>query len=232
MLLINLLIDKIRAIRIIIIIVFVILMSKTKLGEVMYTHDDVKVLGCEPLYKGFFKCNKYTLRHKLFSGDWSSEIQREFFERGKAAALLAYDVERDTVILVEQFRFGAMEGKQSPWLFELIAGMIDEGESPEEVVKREACEEAGLIIDECQFMLSYFVSPGGTTETLDLYIANVDSRNVEGVFGLDDEGEDIRVHVVSREDAYQWVTTGKINNAATIIGLQWLELNYKTGLNI
>jgi ADP-ribose pyrophosphatase len=196
----------------------------------MYDQSDVEILACEPLYKGFFKCNKYTLRHKLFSGDWSKPIQREFFERGRAAALLAYDVKEDTVILVEQFRFGAMKGEQSPWLLELIAGMVEEGENTEDVVKREAFEEAGLAIDKCQFMLSYFASPGGTTETLDLFVANVDSRNVEGIFGLAEESEDIRVHVVPRKEAYLWVKTGKINNAATIIGLQWLELNYKQGL--
>lgn len=198
----------------------------------MYDQKDVQVIDREPLYQGFFECNKYTLKHKLFSGEWSSEIEREFFERGKAAALLAYDKKRDAVVLVEQFRFGAMAGDQSPWLYELIAGIIDEGEDAQQVVKREAFEEAGLVIDKCQFMLSYFVSPGGTTETLDLFIANVDSSDVEGIFGLADEGEDIRVHVLPREQAYQWVTTGKINNAATIIGLQWLELNREKGLNI
>ena len=198
----------------------------------MYTKNDVEILDCEPLYKGFFKCNKYTLKHKLFSGEWSEPIQREFFERGKAAALLAYDKQKDAVILVEQFRFGAIEGAQSPWLFELIAGMIEEGEEAEKVVKREALEEAGLVISKCQFMLSCFVSPGGTTETLDLFIANVDSTDVEGIFGLADEGEDIKVHVVPRSEAYHWIKTGKINNAATIMGLQWLELNRDQALNI
>jgi len=198
----------------------------------MYDKSDVEVIDCEPLYQGFFKCNKYTLKHKLFSGEWSAPIQREFFERGKAAGLLAYDVAKDKVILVEQFRFGAMQSEGSPWLFELIAGIIEEGEDAQEVVKREAFEEAGLVIEKCQFMMSYLVSPGGTTETLDLFIANVDSTDVEGVFGLAEESEDIRVHVVSRAEAYEWVKTGKINNAATIIGLQWLELNRKNGLNI
>lgn len=198
----------------------------------MYDKNDVEILACEPLYKGFFKCNKYTLKHKLFSGEWSAPLQREFFERGKAAALLAYDKQQDKVILVEQFRFGAMAGEQSPWLLELIAGMIDEGEEAEQVVKREAFEEAGLVVGKCQFMLSYLVSPGGTTETLDLFVADVDSTNVEGVFGLAEEGEDIRVHAVPRELAFEWVKTGKINNAATIIGLQWLELNREQGLDI
>lgn len=198
----------------------------------MYSKKDVEILACEPLYKGFFKCNKYTLRHKLFAGGWSEPVQREFFERGKAAALLAYDQKQDAVVLVEQFRFGAMASKQSPWLFELIAGIIEDGEDAQQVVQREAYEEAGLVVEKCQFMLSYFVSPGGTTETVDLFIANVDSSNIKGLFGLPEEGEDIRVHVVPREQAYEWVKNGKINNSATIIGLQWLELNRHNGLNI
>lgn len=198
----------------------------------MYDKNDVAILACDPLYKGFFKCNKYTLKHKLFSGEWSNPLQREFFERGNAAALLAYDKQEDAVVLVEQFRFGAMQGDQSPWLLELIAGIIEEGEEAQDVVKREAFEEAGLVIEDCQFMLSCFLSPGGTTEKIDLFIANVDSCHVEGIFGLADEGEDIRVHVVPRAEAYQWIETGKINNAITIMGLQWLELNHGKGLNI
>jgi len=199
--------------------------------QVSYTRNDVQVLKKEPLYQGFFKCNKYTLRHKLFSGDWI-EIQREFFERGHAAALLPYDVKNDRVVLLEQFRFGAMASTQSPWLFELVAGMIEEGEIAEEVVKREALEEAGLTIKSCQFIMSYLASPGGTTEQIDLFIAEVDSSFASGIHGLADEGEDIRVHVLPRETAYQWVVEGKINNAATIIALQWLELNRGKGLKL
>jgi len=198
----------------------------------MYDKNDVEIVSSELLYKGFFKCNKLTLRHKLFSGEWNQPIQRECFERGKAAALLAYDKAQDKVILVEQFRLGAIDSQRSPWLLELIAGMIDEGQSAEETVIREAYEEAGLKVKNCQFMLSYYVSPGGSTETVDLFITNVDSTNVKGVFGLAGEGEDIRVHVIPRAEAYEWVKTGKINNGITIIGLQWLELNHKDGLNI
>ena len=201
------------------------LLNKDK--QISYTQDDVEILKEENLYKGFFKCNKYTLKHKLFAGGWSAVIQREFFERGHAAALLPYDAKNDTVVLLEQFRLGAMGAKQSPWLFELVAGMIEEGEVPEEVVKREALEEAGLTIKSCKFITNFLVSPGGTTEQIDLYVANVDSSLANGLHGLEEEGEDIRVHVVSRETAYQWVVEGKINNATTIIALQWLELNWK-----
>ncbi len=195
--------------------------------QISYTHDDVEILKKENLYKGFFKCNKYTLKHKLFAGGWSAEMEREFFERGHAAALLPYDAKNDTVVLLEQFRLGAMDSQQSPWLFELVAGMIEEGEVSSEVVKREALEEAGLTISSCQFITNFLVSPGGTTEQIDLFVANVDSSLADGVHGLEEEGEDIRVHVVPRETAYQWVVDGKINNATTIIALQWLQLNWQ-----
>ncbi|AGH80243.1 nucleoside diphosphate pyrophosphatase [Psychromonas sp. CNPT3] len=193
-----------------------------------YTKDDVKIIKKETLYKGFFQCNKYTLQHRLFSGKWSALIEREFFERGNAAAVLAYDEKNDCVILVEQFRFGALGGTQSPWLLELVAGMVKDGESSEDVVLREAFEEAGLRLTSCQFIMNCLVSPGGTTEKVDLFIANVDSEGVKGIYGLSEENEDIRVHVIARETAYQWVVEGKINNAMTVIALQWLELNKKT----
>ena len=198
-----------------------------KMQPISYTQDDVEILKEENLYQGFFKCNKYTLKHKLFAGGWSGEIEREFFERGHAAALLPYDVKNDKVVLLEQFRLGAMDSKQSPWLFELVAGMIEEGEVSSDVVKREALEEAGLTIKSCQFITNFLVSPGGTTEQIDLFVANVDSSLADGLHGLEEEGEDIRVHVLPRETAYQWVVDGKINNATTIIALQWLELNWK-----
>ncbi|WP_354623305.1 ADP-ribose diphosphatase [Psychromonas sp. MME2] len=197
---------------------------------VSYQQHDVEVLNKEVLYKGFFSCSKYTLRHKLFSGQWSSELQREFFERGHAAALLPYDAAKDCVILLEQFRFGAMHTDQSPWLLELVAGIIEENESAEEVAKREATEEAGLTVSKCHFINKFLVSPGGTTEQISLFAADIDSSGIGGVYGLADEGEDIRVHVVPREVAYQWVVDGRINNATTIIALQWLQLNWNNAL--
>lgn len=198
-----------------------------------YDHNDVQILKKESLYKGFFECNKYTLKHKLFAGGWGPEIQREFFERGHAAALLPYDPKNDTVVLLEQFRLGALQTEQSPWLFELVAGIIEEGENALQVVKREAQEEAALEIESAQFIMKYLVSPGGTTEQISLFISKVDSSLIVigGIHGLADEAEDIRVHVIPRKIAYQWVIEGKINNAATIIALQWLELNRESGLD-
>jgi len=197
-----------------------------------FTKDDLQILSKEPLYKGFFQCNKYTLKHKLFSGGWSPAIQREIFERGHAAAVLPYDMHNDTVVLIEQFRLGAIETKQSPWLLEIVAGIIEEGESSVDVIQREAIEEAGVTLQSTQFITNCLLSPGGTTEHVDIFIGAVDSTEAKGVHGLAEEGEDILVHVVPRETAYQWVLEGKINNSATVIALLWLQINKDIGLKL
>ncbi|WP_318481851.1 ADP-ribose diphosphatase [Photobacterium leiognathi] len=189
--------------------------------------EDVDILAKETVYQGFFKMVKYRFRHKLFAGGWSGEISREMFERGHAAALLPYDPITDEVVLIEQFRVGAMAGGCEPWQLEIVAGMIDDqDESAEGVVKREAVEEAGLTVAELEKVTRYLSSSGGCSEMLDIFVGTVDSTQAGGIHGLAEESEDIRVHVVSREQAYEWVESGKIENAASIIALQWLQLNY------
>ena len=108
----------------------------------------------------------------------------------------------------------------------MVAGMIEEGESPEDVARREAVEEAGLNVGRIKPVLSYLASPGGTSERLSIMVGEVDATTAKGIHGLADENEDIRVHVVSREQAYRWVEEGKIDNAASVIALQWLQLHY------
>ncbi|WP_318444440.1 ADP-ribose diphosphatase [Photobacterium leiognathi] len=189
--------------------------------------EDVDILAKETVYQGFFKMVKYRFRHKLFAGGWSGEISREMFERGHAAALLPYDPITDEVVLIEQFRVGAMAAGCAPWQLEIVAGMIDHQDEPaEDVVKREAVEEAGLTVAELDKVTRYLSSSGGCSEMLDIFVGTVDSTQAGGIHGLAEESEDIRVHVVSREQAYEWVESGKIENAASIIALQWLQLNY------
>lgn len=194
-------------------------------AELHYTRDDVDIVSCETCFQGFFRINRYRLRHKLFAGGWSNVIQREMFERGHAAAVLPYDPVRDQIVLLEQFRLGAYETKHNPWLLELVAGIIEDGEEPADVVQREAGEESGLTLARADFALSYMVSPGGTTERIHLFVGQVDASKAQGLHGLHEEGEDIRLHVVSRQQAYEWVDSGRIDNATTVIALQWLELH-------
>lgn len=191
-----------------------------------YNKNDVKIMSKLPLYNGFFNMIKYTFRHRLFAGGWSEPIEREMFERGHAAALLPYDPKSDSVVLIEQVRVGVLED-HSPWQLEIVAGIIDPGETAEQVVVREAEEEAGVDIQRIEKITSYLPSSGGCSERLDVFIGEVNSELASGIHGLEEEGEDIRVHVVSRQQAYSWVESGKIENGASIIALQWLELNHQ-----
>ena len=180
-------------------------------------------------YHGFFKINEYQVTHKLFNGAYSDSLSREIFERGDAVVVVPYDPIKDQVVLVEQFRAGALKGDNSPWLLEFVAGMFDDNESPEDVAIREAQEEANLIIEKSALIpvMKFFPSPGGTSECIHLYAAKVDATNVGGIYGLPEEGEDILVHVMARTKALALLAEGKIYNAATVIGLQWLALNYQ-----
>ena len=203
-------------------------MQKPEKLPVTFAKNDVEIIARETLYSGFFSMELYRFRHRLFNGEMSGEIRREIFERGHAAVLLPFDPVRDEVVLVEQIRIAAYDVSESPWLLEMVAGMIEEGESVEDVARREALEEAGLVVGRTKPVLSYLASPGGTSERLSIMVGEVDATTAEGIHGLADENEDIRVHVVSREQAYQWVEEGKIDNAASVIALQWLQLHYQT----
>ncbi|HCH02864.1 MAG TPA: ADP-ribose diphosphatase [Vibrio sp.] len=190
----------------------------------LFQPSDVQIASKETVFNGFFKVVKYTFKHRLFAGGWSQPVIREMFERGHAAALLAYDATRDQVVLIEQIRVGALE-HSSPWQLEIIAGINDKDEPLDQVVRREAKEEAGIDIGEVQHISHYYPSSGGCSETLDVFIGQVDASSASGVHGVDDEDEDIQVHVMSRQQAYQLVESGVIENGATIIALLWLELN-------
>ena len=202
-------------------------MTKTNDSVVTFSKNDVEIIARETLYSGFFSLDLYRFRHRLFNGEMSGEVKREIFERGHAAVLLPFDPVRDEVVLIEQIRIAAFDTSESPWLLEMVAGMIEEGETIEDVARREAVEEAGLIVGRSKKMLSYLASPGGTSERLSILAGEVDATTAKGIHGLAAENEDIRVHVVSREQAYQWVEEGKIDNAATVIALQWLQLHYQ-----
>lgn len=191
-----------------------------------FTPDDVDVVSRETLFQGFFRMVKYRFKHRLFQGGWSPIIEREMFERGHAAAMLPYDPVRDQVVIIEQIRVGALEHAR-PWQLEIVAGIIDRDESAEQVVRREAEEEAGISVKRMETITSYYPSSGGCSEKLDVYVGEVDASLANGIHGLDYEGEDIKVHVMSREQAYQLVRDGRIENGASIIALQWLELNYE-----
>lgn len=152
-------------------------------------------------------------------------ITRELVIKGHAAAVLLFDPCLAQVVLVEQFRIGALEHRSGPWLLELVAGYIEAGEASAAVVRRESQEEAGCDILDLIPIYTYYVSPGGSSETMALYCGRVDASQAGGIFGLVEEGEDIKVCVLSLEEAIAEIGVGRIDSAAPIIALQWLEKN-------
>ena len=189
------------------------------------TSRKVDILERVTAFQGYFRVDRYRLRHETFDGGMSAEITREIFERGHAAAALPYDPVRDEVVLLEQFRVGAHAAGREPWMIEIVAGIIEDGETPESLVQREMLEEAGLTTLELEPMATILTSPGGASETVHFFCARIDSSDAGGLFGLDHEGEDIRAFVVPGNDVADLLTSGQVENGHAVLALQWFLLN-------
>jgi len=178
-----------------------------------------KLLEKKPLYRGFFKLDAYSVEHDRYE-DGHLNIIREHLERGDAAAVLLYDKASDEVLLIEQFRIGPAVREDEAWLIEVVAGMIDPGETAEEAARREAVEEAGFEPFELHHLTRYYSTPGGSSERIDLYLGLVDrNKPVGDGGGMLHEHEDIRPFWVSREQAMAWVMSGKINSGGPMLAL-------------
>ncbi|MGI1679687.1 MAG: NUDIX domain-containing protein [Cellvibrionaceae bacterium] len=192
-----------------------------------YHLKDVEIVKRETAYNGFFKMEKIKLKHRLFEGGWTGEINRELFVRGDAVAATLYDPRHDLIGMIEQFRVGALAEPYGPWCLEVVAGMIEAGETPEQVMVRELKEEANVVPERLDYIGNYLSSPGGSDEKLYLYCCQCDLSQVEGVFGLESENEDIRVLTYPAKDVFANLFDGRFNNAATLICLQWLQNNHQ-----
>ncbi|MDF3054162.1 MAG: nudF [Gammaproteobacteria bacterium] len=187
--------------------------------------SDVKIISETLIYQGFVSVKRYLLAHKLFNGGWGDTLSREIVVRRNAAGLLPYDPALDKIVMIEQFRAGALEDLKTPWMIEVVAGIKEAGETAEALVIREAREEAGLEVLDLMPIANYWTSPGGSTEYMSLFCGKVDASGAGGIYGLVEEGEDIRVHVMDADQAFQSVRENKVNNAMSIMALMWLELN-------
>ncbi|MEP6389120.1 MAG: NUDIX domain-containing protein [Halioglobus sp.] len=187
--------------------------------------QDVRILQRNAVYDGHFKVCQLTLEHRCFDGSWSDPLTRELFERGDAVGVLPYNPINDSLVLIEQFRPGAVRGDSSPWMLELIAGVVEEGESDESVVHRESMEEAGCELSDLMSIAGYFPSAGACSEHVRLYCGRVQSAQIGSILGLQSEGEDILVHEVARTDAMKLLFDNQIPNGHTLVALQWLALH-------
>lgn len=193
-----------------------------------FKQDDYEILAKENPYQGVFRIYRYQIKHRLFAGGWSEPFSREVVERRPSTGVLPYDPILDRVILIEQFRAGALNTADSPWLVEVVAGVLEHNESPSELAHREANEEAGCTLTELALITDFFVSPGATNEYMHLYCGKVDATHVSGIHGLAHEHEDIRVINISADEAFLRLDQGQIKTAPAFISLLWLKLNRQT----
>ncbi len=186
---------------------------------------DVEIVTRELGYQGYTRVERFRLRVRRFDGSWSGEMRREVVNRGNAVAVLPYDPRRDEVILIEQFRLPQHVVGYPGWPLEIVGGIVEAGETFEEVARREAAEEAGVTIRRLEKLYHCFTSPGILSEQVTIYCGEVDTTGASGVYGLPDEHEEIKVHVHSAEAAIARLDAGQLDNAIVIIALSWLARN-------
>lgn len=176
-------------------------------------------------FQGHFRVARYLFRHTLYQGGMSGEIKREVFERGQAAAVLPYDPVRDEVVLIRQFRAGSYVAGRHPWGWEAVAGIIEDGETPADVARREAVEEAAVTITDLLPMGTVVLSPGACSETCTSFLGRADTTGVGGIFGLESEHENILVKAVPFAEARALLDRYEVDNAVAVMALQWLALH-------
>ncbi len=187
--------------------------------------QDVAVAAYRQPYAHFFALEEVDVSWRRFDGTMNAAVTRAAFVSGDAVTVLPYDPVRDRVLVIEQFRAGPfLRGDPQPWLIEAIAGRVDPGETPAEAARREAVEEAGLSLGALHEVAGYYPSPGAKTEFLYSYVAITDLPDgTAGVFGLAEENEDIRGHLIGFEQLMALVGSGEIANASLIMTALWLS---------
>ena len=199
------------------------------ISSASYNKNDYQILTREYLYQGFVKVEKLSIRHRLFAQqNYIAPIQRELIARRPAAGVLIYNDQQQKFALIEQFRVGAIDDSVSPWQLEIIAGVLDGDERPEDCIRREAFEESGCEIQDLTHLFSFYPSAGACSELFHLYVAEAVLPEQGGVFGMPDEGENIQLHLIDYADLSILLTNGRLKNAPVIMALQWLQQHIHT----
>lgn len=186
---------------------------------------EVKEVREEYNYKNMFKILRARLRHEKFDGSMSAELERLVFERGNAVGVLLYDVKHDCVLLTKQFRYPAYLNNGPGWLIEIVAGMQDKGRDMLDVARSELIEEIGYRVEALQFLCHFYLSPGGSSERMNIYLGYVhQAERVHEGGGLASEHEDIQLITLTLQEALDMIRQGDICDAKTIIALQQLCL--------
>ena len=193
------------------------------LDHASYSASDVTIESREFLFRGFIQVEKVSFRHRLFNQpDYSPVIQRELIHRPEAAGVLLYNDQQQRFALIEQFRVGALNDSESAWQLEVIAGVLDGDEAPEDCIRRESLEESGCEVQQLQHLFSFYPSAGACSEFFHLYAAEVELPKMGGIFGMPDEGENIQLHLFDYSELGILLKNGRLRNAPVIMALQWL----------
>ena len=193
------------------------------LDHASYSASDVTIESREFLFRGFIQVEKVSFRHRLFNQpDYSPVIQRELIHRPEAAGVLLYNDQQQRFALLEQFRVGALNDSESAWQLEVIAGVLDGDEAPEDCIRRESLEESGCEVQQLQHLFSFYPSAGACSEFFHLYTAEVELPKMGGIFGMPDEGENIQLHLFDYSELGTLLKNGRLRNAPVIMALQWL----------
>lgn len=195
-----------------------------------FNSNDVTVYSKKRVFKKCFAIDDYELSYKTYGGNESRKLLREIFERDQeAVAILPYDRDTGEILLIEQFRPGALRDPKTPWLVEIVAGMIDEGESPLQAAVRELREEARLEVapEQLHLVTAEYSSPGGTSERIYIYTAGVSLAHISSHGGLESENEDIRIFKVKASDAFEQCRAGgRICNGTALIAIQHFQIYF------
>lgn len=186
-----------------------------------------EIIYRETLFQGYFRVDRYHLRQELYAGGWSDVFTREVFDGGKTAvAVLLFDPNLDKVVMIEELRAGPLAYGDDPFLTEIVAGVVNPGETLEETARREAMEEAGCKVTALQKIFGYYASPGCMSEHTTIYVGRTEAPEDGLLTGLAHEGEDIKVMVLDAVQAINLLYAGKLKNASAIIAMQWFALHH------
>ena len=185
-----------------------------------------KIINKKNLYTGFFNLNKYQFIHQKHDGNWTNEVEREIFSGAHVSTLLPYDPIKKEIILIKQFRAGVISRYNDDYLYEIVAGIIDNNEKPEETAKRECLEETGCEVNKIKTIQSYFPAPGSSESYYHLFLGEVNSFKGKRIMGLKSENEDILVKAFKVDHVRKMLKNKQIINGLTLIALQWFFLEY------
>ena len=185
-----------------------------------------KILNKLNLYSGFFKLNKYEFIHQKHDGEWTNKVEREVFSGSHVSGLLPYDPVRKEIILIQQFRVPILSRYDDNFLYEIVAGMIDDSESAKNTAERECLEETGCKVNKIIPIQGYFPDAGSSESYYHLFLGEVNGFDGERIMGLESENEDILVKSFKVDHVRKMLKNNQIANGLTLTALQWFFLEY------